>query len=138
MAYMKKFKALKAGTEEFIEVEADYYMVAEALNHSPIMAHSQKKLWDCGNRNGGKSYLQDVREIGNQCNMELLRNGETPLLTKPPERQGALAKDADHIYSVDELERIKLKIQGVLGFMDGFTNLNHMELEIKKSLEDLV
>lgn len=75
MAYLKKFKAFKPGTKELIEVEADYYMVAEALEHSPIMAHSQKKLWDCGNRNGGKSYLQDVAEIRNQCNMELDRNG---------------------------------------------------------------
>ena len=76
MAYMKKFKAYKAGTKEFIEVEADYYMVAPALNHSPIMAHSQKKLWDYADRNGGKSYKQDFDEIRNQCNLELERNCE--------------------------------------------------------------
>lgn len=73
MSYMKTFYAYKHGTRDLIKVDADYYLVAEALNHTPIMAHCQKNLWDAGNRNGGKSYEQDVREIKDKAILELTR-----------------------------------------------------------------
>lgn len=52
---------------------ADVYSILKALPNrlSPEVEHSVKKLLSSGNRNGGKSYRQDIEEARNQLNQEL-------------------------------------------------------------------
>lgn len=55
------------------QVIIDVYAVQHALEQTPQVAHSFKKLWKPGARNGGKSYKQDIEEARTQLEMELNR-----------------------------------------------------------------
>ena len=60
-------------TGEARKVMIDVYAVQYALHQTPQVAHSFKKLWAAGKRNGGKSYKQDIEESRKQLEMELNR-----------------------------------------------------------------
>lgn len=60
-------------TGEPRRVLVDVYAIQVELLQTPQVAHSFKKLWCAGNRSGGKSYEQDIREAKNQLEMELKR-----------------------------------------------------------------
>ena len=55
------------------QVMIDVYAVQFALEQTPQVAHSFKKLWAAGKRSGGKSYKQDIEESRKQLEMELNR-----------------------------------------------------------------
>lgn len=54
-------------------IMVDVYAIQVALNQTPQVAHSFKKLWAAGKRSGGKSYKQDIVEARTQLEMELNR-----------------------------------------------------------------
>jgi hypothetical protein len=43
-------------------VWVDCYTIQDSLNQKPRPAHAFKKLWALGQRSGGKSYEQDLKE----------------------------------------------------------------------------
>ena len=60
-------------TSEPRKVIVDVYAIQFALEQTPQVAHSFKKLWIAGKRSGGKSYKQDIEESKIQLEMELNR-----------------------------------------------------------------
>lgn len=71
--YHIEITAIDSLTSEPRKVIVDVYAIQFALEQTPQVAHSFKKLWIAGKRSGGKSYKQDIMESKVQLEMELNR-----------------------------------------------------------------
>ena len=71
--YHIEITAIDSLTSEPRKVIVDVYAIQFALEQTPQVAHSFKKLWIAGKRSGGKSYKQDITESKVQLEMELNR-----------------------------------------------------------------
>ena len=64
---------INTATGNAVRIMVDVYAIQVALNQTPQVAHSFKKLWAAGKRTGGKTYRQDIEEARTQLEMELNR-----------------------------------------------------------------